>query len=115
MSADSAADDAVGADQHVDVEGGVYLQRGEDHHVKLIDGGGAVKGAGVGVAVDLVMVGVAAQRGGSLHVEVLHVQQRVDQPHLVQLHHLSGDAAEGKSRLHALLQHGVGEEAGHCQ
>ncbi len=75
-----AAQHAVGAGQHVNVEAGVDFQRAQHHHVEPIDRRALGAEVGVLVGADFDMARVARQRSRRRPIEALHVQQLADQP-----------------------------------
>ncbi len=115
VAAGRAAQHAVGAGQHVNVEAGVDFQRAQHHHVEPIDRRALGAEVGVLVGADFDMARVARQRGRRRPIEALHVQQLADQPFLVQIHHGRGDAAEGERGANAAGAHLVLQETGHRQ
>ena len=115
VAAGRAAQHAVGAGQHVNVEAGVDFQRAQHHHVEPIDRRALGTEVGVLVGADFDMARVARQRGRRRPIEALHVQQLADQPFLVQIHHGRGDAAEGERGANAAGAHLVLQEPGHRQ
>ena len=111
MAADSAADHAIRAGQHVDVEIRVDLQCREDHKVQLIHRR-ADHVAGVIGCADLVVEVVVFQGQRRVQIEALDVQHAVDESLLMHGSDLAGDAAQREAAVDVLIQHFLPQEAG---
>ena len=109
VAADSAADDAVGPDEDIDVEVDIDLQGRQDHDIQGMDGGTDVVRARILDGGNLLVELVMGDGFGRDLVEGLDVHESADEAFLVELHHVGGDAAEGEGGLDSLLQHALAD------
>ena len=113
MSARRAAQNAVVAGQHVDVEVRVHFERREHDAVEVVDHRARVEGVRVPRCVYLYVVRVGEHRLRDHRVEGLHVEDGAEKPLVVHRCHVAADAAEAEASDYAFLDHVFLEVGGH--